>query len=95
MSTGTSYPPGPNGLPVVGNTVDLSRDIFKFYEQLRDEYSQIASYQVFGTDACMVAHPDAIQKVLLDDHDDFEKGEVVTRNLNDAMGEGLFLTEGD
>jgi len=94
MSTETSYPPGPNGLPVVGNTVDLSRDIFEFYEQLRDEYGQIASYQVFGTDACMVAHPDAIQKILLDDHDDFEKGEVVTRNLNDAMGEGLFLTEG-
>lgn len=94
MSTGTNYPPGPDGLPIVGNTVDLSRNIFEFYEQLRDEYGQIASYQVFGTDACMVAHPDAIQKILLDDHDAFKKGEVVTRNLNDAMGDGLFLTEG-
>ncbi|WP_233752210.1 MULTISPECIES: cytochrome P450 [Halostella] len=55
----------------------------------------MASYQVFGTDACMVAHPTAIQQILLDDPDAFEKGEVITRNLNDAMGEGLFLTEGD
>lgn len=95
MSTGTSYPPGPNGLPIVGNTVDMSRGIFEFYEQLRDEYGQIASYQVFGAEACMVAHPEAIQKILLDNHDVFKKGDVVTRNLNDAMGEGLLLTEGD
>ncbi|EMA72673.1 cytochrome P450 [Halorubrum distributum JCM 13916] len=43
----------------------------------------------------MIAHPDAIQQVLLDDHEAFEKGEVLTRNLADAMGEGLFVTGGD
>lgn len=95
MSIEAEYPPGPRGLPIVGNTVDLSRGIREFYEQLRDEYGRIASYQVFGTDACMVAHPDAIRKILLDDHGAFEKGDVVTRNLDDAMGEGLFLTEGN
>ncbi|RZV10474.1 cytochrome P450 [Natrinema hispanicum] len=95
MSSEVSYPPGPRGLPVIGNTVDLSRDIFAFFEELRDEYSRVASYQVFGTDACMVAHPDAIQQVLLDDHEAYEKGEVLTRNLADAMGEGLFVTDGD
>jgi cytochrome P450 len=73
----------------------LSRDIFAFFEELRDEYGRIASYEVFGTDACMVAHPDSIQRILLDEHDAFEKGEVLTRNLADAMGEGLFVTGGD
>lgn len=95
MSLDVSYPPGPRGLPVIGNTVDLRRDIFAFFEELRDEYGRVASYEVFGTDACMVAHPDAIQQVLLDDHDAFEKGEVLTRNLADAMGGGLFVTGGD
>jgi cytochrome P450 len=95
MSSDLSYPPGPRGLPVIGNTVDLSRDIFAFFEELRDEYGHVASYEVFGTDACMIAHPDAIQQVLLDDHETFEKGEVLTRNLADAMGEGLFVTDGD
>ncbi|SFH40190.1 Cytochrome P450 [Halorubrum aquaticum] len=95
MSTETRYPPGPRGLPVVGNTVDLSRDIFAFFEELRDDYGHIASYEVFGTDACMVAHPDAIQQVLLDKHEAFEKGEVLTRNLADTMGEGLFVTGGE
>jgi len=95
MSSDVSYPPGPRGLPVIGDTVDLSRDIFAFFEELRDEYGHVASYEVFGTDACMVAHPDAIQQVLLDDHEAFEKGEVLTRNLADAMGEGLFVTGGD
>ena len=95
MSSEVRYPPGPRGLPVIGNTVDLSRDIFGFFEELRDEYGSIASYEVFGTDACMVAHPDAIQQILLDNHEAFEKGEVLTRNLADAMGEGLFVTGGE
>lgn len=95
MNSEVNYPPGPRGLPVIGNTVELSRDIFAFYEELRDEYGRVASYEVFGTDACMVAHPEAIQQVLLDDHEAFEKGEVLTRNLADAMGEGLFVTGGD
>jgi cytochrome P450 len=95
MSTTGDYPPGPSGLPVVGNTVDLSRDICEFYEELREEYGRVASYRVFGTDACMVADPEAVRTVLIDDHDDFEKGEVLTRNLEDAMGEGLFVSEGD
>ncbi|WP_238994000.1 cytochrome P450 [Halobellus captivus] len=95
MSSKVTYPPGPRGLPVIGNTVDLSRDILDFYEQLRDDYGRVASYEVFGTDACMVAHPNAIQQVLLDNHEAFEKGEVLTRNLSDAMGEGVFLTGGD
>jgi hypothetical protein len=60
MSTEERYPPGPRGLPVVGSTVDLSRDVFAFFEGLREEYGRVASYQVFGTDACMVAHPNAI-----------------------------------
>ncbi|WP_254831256.1 cytochrome P450 [Haloglomus salinum] len=94
MNTEVRYPPGPRGLPVVGNTVDLSYDIFGFFEELRDEYGRIASYEVFGTEACMIAHPDAIQQVLLDSHEAFEKGEVLTRNLADAMGEGLFVTGG-
>nr|WP_276278658.1 cytochrome P450 [Halomicroarcula sp. SYNS111] len=62
---------------------------------MRDEYGRVARYEVFGTDACMIAHPDAVQRVLLDDHEAFGKGEVLTRNLADAMGEGLFVSGGD
>ena len=95
MSARERYPPGPGGLPVVGNTVDMSRDILGFYERLRDEFGRVASYRVFGTDACMVADPEAIRRILLDDHDAFRKGDVIARNLGGAMGEGLFLTEGE
>jgi cytochrome P450 len=95
MSTDLNYPPGPDGLPLVGNTVDLSRDPLGFFEGLRDEYGRIASYRVFETDTCMVADPTAIQRVLLDEYAAFQKGDVLTRNLGDAMGQGLFLTEGD
>ena len=94
MSTEGRYPPGSTGVPVVGDTVNLSRDIFGFYEQLQEEYGRIASYQVFGTNACMVADPDAIERILLDDHESYEKGDILTQTLGDAMGEDLFLTDG-
>ncbi|RYJ08670.1 cytochrome P450 [Halogeometricum borinquense] len=95
MSTEGGYPPGDGGLPIVGNTVELSRDILEFYEGLRNEYGRIASYRVFGTDACMVADPEAIRQILLEDHDAYEKGDVLTRSLGDAMGDGLFLSAGE
>jgi cytochrome P450 len=89
-----SRPPGPEGLPVLGETVELSRDVLAFYERLRDEYGRIASYRVFDTDACLVVDPDAIGTVLLDDASSYEKGDVLHRTIGDAMGDGLFLTEG-
>lgn len=66
MSTEGRFLSGSTGVPVVGDTVDLSRDIFGFYEQLQEEYGRIASYQVFGTNACMIADPDAIERILLE-----------------------------
>ncbi len=95
MSTDETRPPGPDGLPVVGDTLDLSRDALGFYEHLRDEYGRIASYRVFGTETCMVADPEAVRSVLLADHDAYTKGEVITRSLSDAMAEGLFVTDGE
>ncbi|WP_396613939.1 cytochrome P450 (plasmid) [Haloferax sp. S1W] len=95
MNTKEDHPPGPDGLPVVGNTVEFSRDTFAFFEQLRKEYGRIASYDVFSTDACMVADPESIREVLLDDHDTYKKGDLLTRSLGDAMGEGLPLAEGE
>lgn len=93
MSTEGRFLSGSTGVPVVGDTVDLSRDIFGFYEQLQEEYGRIASYQVFGTNACMIADPDAIERILL------ETTRVTRREMSslkpfDAMGEGLFLTDG-
>jgi|SRR6056297_1111983 len=95
MRTKKNRPPGPDGLPVVGNAVEFSRDTFGFFEQLRNEYGQVASYDVFSTDACLIADPELIREILLDDHDIYQKGNLLTRSLGNAMGEGLPLTEGE
>ncbi len=95
MSSKRNYPPGPDGLPIVGNTVEFSRDTIGFFEELRDEYGQIASYVLFGTDACMVADPESIREVLLENNDVYAKGDVLIQSLGEAMGEGIPLIEGE
>jgi cytochrome P450 len=88
-------PPGPDGLPLLGNTLELSRDVFDFYERLAAEYGDITRYRVVGDEAYLLTHPDHIEQVLVTDAPKFEKGEMQQRQLGSAFGDGMLLAEGD
>ncbi|WP_114578659.1 cytochrome P450 [Saliphagus sp. LR7] len=89
-------PPGPDGLPGVGNTFALARDVFGFYERLADEYEgDVARYRVAGDTAYLLTHPDHVEQVLVTDAPRFVKGEMQQRQIGSAFGEGMLLAEGD
>ena len=88
-------PSGPSGLPVLGNTLDLTRDVFGFYEDLHAEYGDVVRYEVAGDEGYMVAHPDLVEQVLVTDDEAFVKGDLMQRTLRRALGEGMLLAEGD
>jgi cytochrome P450 len=88
-------PPGPDGLPVLGNTLELLRDVFEFYERLVAEYGDVVRYRVLGDEAYLLTHPDFIEQVLVDDSSKFVKGEMTNRQIGSALGEGMLLAEGD
>lgn len=86
-------PPGPNGLPVVGNTFSLARDPREFYEEM-SEYGDVVSYRLPRMKFCTVLHPNLIERVLMDDYERYTKW-----GFEDFGGEfapeGLLLTDGD
>ncbi|MFC7192055.1 hypothetical protein ACFQL7_21115 [Halocatena marina] len=58
-------PPGPDGLPVIGNTFALASDVFGFYERLAHEYEgDVAHYRVAGDTGYLLTHPDHVEQVL-------------------------------
>ncbi|SEO70192.1 Cytochrome P450 [Halogranum amylolyticum] len=87
-------PPGPDGVPLVGNTVEFVRDVFGFYDTLA-EYGDVVSYRVGGHDFVTLLHPDQIEQVLVDDADSYEKGDILRQSGVDFLEHGVLLTEGE
>jgi cytochrome P450 len=86
--------PGPDGLPVVGSFLQFRRDPFAFYDDLR-EYGDVVGYRMFGHDMCSVLDPAAVEDVLLNDADAYQKPALLGESLDDYMAEGVLLTEGE
>jgi cytochrome P450 len=88
-------PPDPGGLPVLGNVHELASDALGFYERRSGEHGGIVRYNVFGTESYLVTDPEAIGRILVEDHDRFVKGEMPREQLGGLLGDGLFLAEGE
>ena len=57
-------PPGPSGLPVVGNTHQYARDPFRFMDGVRRAYGDVARFDLGPYPTFMLSHPDHVERVL-------------------------------
>jgi cytochrome P450 len=88
-----STPPGPDGLPLVGNLVSLSRDPRGFYDELAT-YGDVVGYRLPRLEFVALLHPDPIERVLLTDHGSFDKYGFEEFG-GEFASEGLLLSEGE
>ncbi|MDB2241263.1 cytochrome P450 [Halorubrum ezzemoulense] len=88
-------PPAPGGLPLLGNVHELASDALGFYGRRAAAHGGVVRYDVFGTESYVVTDPAAVRRVLVDDHDRYEKGEMPRSRLGGLLGDGLFLAEDD
>jgi cytochrome P450 len=90
--TEAPLPPGPDGLPLVGNTLPFLRDPFAFFDRLAP-HGDVVSYRIAGQRFVTLLHPDHVERVLLSQPDAFAKWTGQEFGVEFAP-EGVLLTEG-
>ncbi len=90
-----SEPPRPGRVPLVDNTLSMVRDPLGFYDRVGAMDADVVGYNVAGTTGYFVTHPDLVERILVTDASDYEKGALLQRTLGEYIGEGLFLLEGE
>jgi len=92
--TTNKIPPGPKGLPILGNAVQLLRDPFNYPQQCVGKYGDVIRFRFAGLNFYLLIHPDAIEYVLRGNHRNFSKDKG-SHMLSGLVGQGLLTSEGD
>ena len=87
-------PPGPKGVPVLGNTLPVVRSLLAFALEL-STYGDIATFTIGRTRNYLVSHPDLIHDVLVTRRDKFIKDPHDRRTFGRWMGRGLLTSVGE
>lgn len=90
-----AVPPGPEGLPLLGNTLDFGRHTFEFLQGCRRDFGDVTHFEVLGQSFYQVNNPDDIEYVLVDNNTNYTKGRFLTGQFGDLIGDGLLLNDGD
>lgn len=88
-------PPGPSGLPFVGNLVAQKRDHFSFVTDCADEYGDVVYWEFLNTPIYQVNHPDDIQHILVENADNYVKGKLFQQFFGNVTGDGLLNSDGE
>jgi len=87
--------PGPDGLPLVGNTHQFASDMPGFYEETAT-HGRIATAEVLGMgEIHVLSHPEDVKQVLVKDRDRFQRPGLITSQVADLLGNGLVRNNGE
>ena len=88
-------PPGPRGLPVLGNIPAIAKvGMPAFLRQVHQQYGEVVRMRVGGRTMILLGHPDHVRYVLFDKRANYWKGPTYD-NFRLLGGNGLVSSEGD
>jgi cytochrome P450 len=87
-------PPGPRGLPLIGNLLAL-KDPLGFFAETARQYGDLVSLNLAGWQTLLVSDLPAIEKILVEDHRNFVKHRFFWRHVRAVFGQGLLTSEGE
>jgi cytochrome P450 len=87
-------PPGPRGLIQVHSAHWLQRDPLGFLQTLARDYGDVVRFRFYLYPIYLINHPDAIKRVLQDNHCNYNKDVIDYRLLRRLGGNGLIVNDG-
>ena len=89
-----ALPPGPRGLPLVGNVPDFRRDTLGFLVRSASRHGDVSLYRLGRDRVWLLSHPDFVKDVLVTHQHSFAKGKGI-QWAKLFLGEGLLTSEGE
>ncbi len=90
----SKLPPGPKGLPILGNVLEPRGDAVGYFTKCVREYGDIVFLRFLGVPMCFINRPEYIESVLVTQSQNFEKSKDY-RALRRVLGNGLLTSEGE
>ena len=87
-------PSGPDGLPVVGNYLAFVREPFAFMTRNAREYGDVVAWEEIDGPVYQLNHPDHVEHVLVQNNQNYVKGDSFQRTLGPITGNGILNSEG-
>src|SRR5580698_5888951 len=89
-------PPGPSSWPLLGNLPDMraAGDMAAYLDRLWRTHGDTFRIKLLGTNAVVIAHPEALKQVLSTRRDRYVKGHIYD-SAREFLGNGLVTLEGD
>lgn len=87
-------PPGPEGLPVLGNVLAFVRDPLAALEQWASEYGDVTYLRFPGRSTYMLTNPDHIERVFVTESHKFTTGDLRRDAFSGIEDESLAVSEG-
>jgi len=88
--------PGPRGLPLLGNALDLKpRELHRLLGRWADQFGPLFVFRAATTRIVTIVDADIIQHILRDRPDRFRRWQRMEDLANDIKADGLFTAEGE
>ncbi len=87
--------PGPTGLPLLGNLLDLQReDLLHYFIDASQSYGDVVRFRLGPMEQYLFVHPDHVHHILVSGRQHYVKG-MGYSGLKLLVGEGLLTSDGD
>ncbi len=96
MESAFQLPPGPKGLPVVGNSLQFSRDPLRFIRETQETYGRMATIYIGKQPFVLFFRPEHVRYILTENQKNFVKpNRGGGANLRYILGDGLLTIDGE